>query len=127
MTRLIVFALVFGSSPALLRAQEISFRNDVMAVLSRSGCNQGTCHGANKGKNGFKLSLRGVDQVFDVRSFLDDLAGRRANVASPDDSLIFRSEPRDHHAQRTFSSAVRERLSDLRRAISPSRPPSFDI
>jgi WD40 repeat protein/mono/diheme cytochrome c family protein len=64
------------------------FIHDVNPVLARLGCNQGTCHGANKGKNGFKLSLRGVDPVFDVRSFLDDHAGRRANVASPDDSLM---------------------------------------
>ena len=26
-------------------ASDVSFRNDVMAVLSKSGCNLGTCHG----------------------------------------------------------------------------------
>ncbi|MEZ6045072.1 MAG: DUF1549 and DUF1553 domain-containing protein [Planctomycetaceae bacterium] len=52
------------------------------------GCNQGTCHGADKGKNGFKLSLRGYDPEFDVRAFTDDLASRRTNVASPDNSLM---------------------------------------
>ncbi len=35
---------------------------DVNPVLSRLGCNAGTCHGAAKGKNGFKLSLRGYDR-----------------------------------------------------------------
>lgn len=69
-------------------AYDADFIHDVNPVLSRLGCNQGTCHGANKGKNGFKLSLRGVDAEFDVRAFLDDHAGRRANVASPDDSLM---------------------------------------
>jgi WD40 repeat protein/mono/diheme cytochrome c family protein len=64
------------------------FVHDVNPVLGRLGCNQGTCHGANKGRNGFKLSLRGVDAEFDVRAFLDDHAGRRANVASPDYSLM---------------------------------------
>ena len=65
------------------------FIHDVNPVLGRLGCNaRDVCHGANKGKNGFKLSLRGVDPPFDVRAFLDDLAGRRANVASPDDSLM---------------------------------------
>jgi WD40 repeat protein len=64
------------------------FLHDVNPIFGRLGCNAGTCHGANKGKNGFKLSLRGVDAVFDVRSFLDDHAGRRANIASPDDSLM---------------------------------------
>lgn len=63
------------------------FYHDVNPVLSRMGCNQGTCHGANKGKAGFKLSLRGVDAVFDVRALLDDHACRRVNFASPDNSL----------------------------------------
>ena len=57
-------------------------------VLSRLGCNAGTCHGSLKGKNGFKLSLRGYDPIFDVRAFTDDLASRRTNIASPDDSLM---------------------------------------
>ncbi|MBV8558100.1 MAG: DUF1549 domain-containing protein, partial [Planctomycetaceae bacterium] len=64
------------------------FIRDVNPVLSRLGCNQGTCHGAAKGKNGFKLSLRGYDPVFDLRALTDDLASRRVNAASPDDSLM---------------------------------------
>jgi WD40 repeat protein len=64
------------------------FVRDVKPVLSRLGCNQGTCHGSLKGKNGFKLSLRGYDPILDVRAFTDDLASRRTNVASPDDSLM---------------------------------------
>ena len=49
------------------------FIRDVNPVLSRLGCNQGTCHGAAKGKNGFKLSLRGYDAMFDIRALTDDL------------------------------------------------------
>jgi WD40 repeat protein len=64
------------------------FIRDVNPVISRVGCNQGTCHGGQKGKNGFKLSLRGYDAIEDLRSLTDDLASRRTNVASPDDSLI---------------------------------------
>ncbi len=52
------------------------------------GCNAGTCHGAAKGKNGFKLSLRGYDPIFDHRALTDDLAARRINLASPGDSLM---------------------------------------
>ena len=66
----------------------VDFVRDVAPVLSRLGCNQGTCHGSAKGKNGFRLSLRGYDPIFDVRALSDDLAGRRLNVASPDDSLM---------------------------------------
>jgi WD40 repeat protein len=64
------------------------FIHDVNPILSRLGCNAGTCHGAAKGKNGFKLSLRGYDALLDVRSLTDDLASRRVSVASPVDSLI---------------------------------------
>ncbi|TWU35911.1 DUF1549 domain-containing protein [Novipirellula artificiosorum] len=68
----------------------VDYIHDVNPVLSRLGCNQGTCHGAQKGKNGFKLSLRGYDPVFDLRALKDDLASRRIDAASPDDSLMLR-------------------------------------
>ena len=70
------------------KAPHVDFVQDVNPVLTKLGCNQGTCHGAKEGKYGFKLSLRGYDPLFDVRSLKDDLAGRRLNVASPDDSLM---------------------------------------
>ena len=66
----------------------MDFIRDVNPVLSRVGCNSGTCHGAQAGKSGFKLSLRGYDPVYDVRALADDLAGRRINPSSPTDSLI---------------------------------------
>jgi WD40 repeat protein/mono/diheme cytochrome c family protein len=64
------------------------FIRDVSPVIARLGCNAGTCHGAKEGKNGFKLSLRGYDPETDVRSLTDDLASRRVNFASPDESLM---------------------------------------
>ena len=64
------------------------FIRDVAPVLSRLGCNQGTCHGSAQGKNGFKLSLRGYDPLFDVRALTDDHAGRHINLASPGDSMM---------------------------------------
>lgn len=66
----------------------VSFVKDVQPVLSKLGCNAGTCHGAAQGKNGFKLSLRGYDPVFDHRALTDDLEGRRFNRADPDRSLM---------------------------------------
>ena len=67
---------------------KVDFVRDVAPVLSRVGCNSGTCHGAKEGKNGFKLSLRGYDPIMDVRAFGDDLASRRINAASPEKSLM---------------------------------------
>lgn len=65
-----------------------SFVRDVMPVLSKMGCNAGTCHGSLNGKNGFKLSLRGYDPLFDHRALTDDIASRRINRAAPDQSLM---------------------------------------
>ncbi len=66
----------------------VDFVRDVNPLLSRLGCNAGTCHGAQKGKNGFKLSLRGYDPLEDVRALSDDLSSRRLNTAAPDASLM---------------------------------------
>jgi len=67
---------------------EVSFVRDVMPAMSKLGCNAGTCHGAADGKNGFKLSLRGYDPLFDYRALTDDLEGRRFNRSAPDRSLM---------------------------------------
>src|SRR6266446_3343245 len=66
----------------------VSFVGDVMPTLSKIGCNAGTCHGAQQGKNGFKLSLRGYDPLFDHIALTDDLEGRRFNRADPERSLM---------------------------------------
>ncbi len=73
---------------ALAETPVVDFIRDVNPVMTRLGCNAGTCHGAKEGKFGFKLSLRGYDPIFDVRSLKDDLAARRLNVSEPDESLM---------------------------------------
>src|SRR5437868_12289391 len=77
---------MLAASPA--RADSVSFRNEVMAVLSRGGCNQGACHGNQNGKNGFKLSLRGQDPDFDLAVLTRGALGRRIDRDRPDESLI---------------------------------------
>ena len=72
----------------IVEAQAVDFIQDVNPVMTKLGCNAGACHGSKDGKYGFKLSLRGYDPIYDVRSLKDDLAARRLNVASPDDSLM---------------------------------------
>ena len=67
---------------------KVSFVQDVMPLLARLGCNSGVCHGSQKGKNGFKLSLRGYDPLWDHVALTDDLEGRRFNRAAPDKSLF---------------------------------------
>lgn len=65
-----------------------SFRRDVMAVLSRAGCNLGACHGNLNGKGGLKLSLRGEDPATDFKTLFRQLDGRRVNLLEPAASLI---------------------------------------
>ncbi|MBK8979047.1 MAG: DUF1549 domain-containing protein [Planctomycetes bacterium] len=65
----------------------VSFRNDVMPVLMRAGCNAGSCHGAKAGKNGFGLSLFGFAPDRDFVALTRDLCGRRIDCADPDASL----------------------------------------
>jgi hypothetical protein len=71
-----------------LAVPPVSFVRDVEPILNKMGCNAGTCHGAQAGKNGFKLSLRGYDVDFDYQSLVDDVGGRRFNRAAPDQSLM---------------------------------------
>lgn len=66
----------------------VSFVRDVMPAMSKVGCNAGTCHGAQDGKAGFKLSLRGYDPEFDYNALVDDLSGRRFNRSVPSQSLM---------------------------------------
>lgn len=82
-----------------------SFRNEVMAVLSRSGCNLGTCHGNQNGKGGLKISLRGQDPETDFVTLTRQLAGRRANAMIPDESLLLQKPAMlvPHEGGRRFS------------------------
>ena len=69
-------------------ATPVDFIRDVNPLLSKVGCNQGTCHGSANGKNGFKLSLRGYDSLYDYRALIDDISGRRFNRSQPSQSLM---------------------------------------
>src|SRR5437762_4036347 len=67
---------------------EIHFVRDVQPILSKLGCNAGTCHGSAKGKNGFRLSLRGYDPEYDYQALINDLSGRRFNRVKVEESLM---------------------------------------
>ncbi|HUQ69644.1 MAG TPA: DUF1549 domain-containing protein, partial [Planctomycetaceae bacterium] len=69
-------------------AMPVDYIRDFLPHLSKQGCNAGTCHGAQQGRKGFKLSLRGYDPLYDYRALVDDVSGRRFNRAQPSDSLM---------------------------------------
>jgi hypothetical protein len=85
---ILLAAALISLSCANAKAGEASFQNEVMAVLSKAGCNAGQCHGNANGKGGFKLSLRGDDSSFDFDALTRDQFGRRINSIEPDQSLI---------------------------------------
>lgn len=80
--------LLLVSATCLWAAEPVTFLRDVAPILNKAGCTSGPCHGAAKGKNGFKLSLRGYDPQFDYEALLYDLSGRRFNRAEPARSLM---------------------------------------
>src|SRR4051812_21431631 len=71
-----------GSIPA------VDFERHVMGLLSKVGCNSGSCHGSFQGKNGFRLSLFGYEPAMDYAGLTRDNLGRRVNLVKPDESLI---------------------------------------
>src|SRR4051812_35326241 len=89
-TRAIFLACAFASLDCGLKGEEsrISFRNDVMAVLSKAGCNAGACHGNANGKASFKLSLRGESPDLDYLALTHDQFARRVDPLAPEQSLI---------------------------------------
>jgi hypothetical protein len=68
--------------------QPVTFERDVMSVLSKAGCNAGTCHGNINGKGGFFLSLRGVYADYDHSQVVHASHGRRVNLLEPEQSLL---------------------------------------
>ena len=83
-------ARVAVSATGMQQPVSYSFVDDVVPVLSRLGCSQGTCHGAAAGKGGFRLSLRGYAPEMDIVSITRQLGGRRISREAPENSLLLR-------------------------------------
>jgi len=66
----------------------VGFERDVMPIFTKVGCNTGSCHGAARGKDGFRLSLFGFDPVGDYQRITREIGIRRINLAVPDQSLL---------------------------------------
>ncbi|HAA50937.1 MAG TPA: hypothetical protein DCE43_14570, partial [Planctomycetaceae bacterium] len=66
----------------------VHFKNDIMPILSKLGCNSGGCHGKQSGQNGFKLSVFGFDPRADYNALVKEARGRRVSLAAPGGSLL---------------------------------------
>lgn len=84
----LAIGVIFITNGSSLRAADVSFARDVMAVLSKAGCNLGTCHGNQNGKGGFKLSLRGENPAADFVTLTHEQVGRRVNTIRAEESLL---------------------------------------
>jgi hypothetical protein len=77
------FSALAGDVPRTL-----NFTNDIVPILTKSGCNSGGCHGKSGGQNGFKLSLLGFEAEEDYEHIVKEARGRRLFPASPEQSLL---------------------------------------
>ncbi len=68
----------------------IHFQRDIIPLLSKTGCNNGGCHGKASGQNGFKLSVFGFDPRADFNALVKQNRGRRLFLAVPESSLLLR-------------------------------------
>ncbi len=66
------------------------FETEILPVLTKAGCNAGSCHGAAAGRGGFHLSLWGSDPSADYHAIVEEFEGRRVNLVHPEQSLIYR-------------------------------------
>lgn len=66
----------------------VAFESEVLAALSKQGCNSGACHGSPSGKGSFRLSLRGFDPELDALTLTREGFGRRVNPPEPERSLL---------------------------------------
>ena len=74
--------------PGQSQLETVDFERHVVALFSKAGCNNGSCHGSFQGKGGFRLSLFGYDADKDFAAVTRDGMGRRVNAVEPDKSLL---------------------------------------
>ena len=77
-----------AGSATKLQETTVSFVNEVVPVLTKQGCNGGTCHGKATGQNGFKLSLFGFEPDEDFEHLVYEQRGRRLTPSAPEESLL---------------------------------------
>ena len=85
---LALVAVLASSSLVADESSRVDFKNDLVPLFTKSGCNAGACHGAAIGRGGFKLSLYGGNPEADFEAIVRMVHGRRVNLSKPDDSLI---------------------------------------
>ncbi|MGK0197225.1 MAG: hypothetical protein ACI91J_000491 [Yoonia sp.] len=85
-------------------ADTLSFRNDILPVLGKAGCSNGSCHAKAGGQNGFQLSVFAYDPKADYRALVRGARGRRVFPAAPEESLMLlkATQSIDHEGGKRF-------------------------
>ncbi len=106
----------------------ISYKLDVMPVFMKAGCNTGSCHGAARGKDGFRLSLFGFDPDGDLHRIMRELPGRRIDLAVPMASLLIEKSigivPHTGGKRFEADSELNKTMLDWIAAGCPQDPPT---
>lgn len=116
----IIVGLIFAGTA---RADTPDFVNDIEPILTRAGCNSGSCHGALAGKGGLKLSLRGYDPESDFQVLTRQALGRRVDLQKPEESLMLKKPTKSmpHGGGRRFETDTEE-YKRLREWIANGAP-----
>jgi len=106
---LVPFAM--QNAPVSVRADEpVDFDTQIMAVISKNGCNAASCHGSAGGRGGFQLSLFGSDPDLDYDQIVRERQGRRIHLNDPENSLVLQkaTDSIGHEGGLRFDSDSRE-------------------
>ncbi len=68
----------------------VSFRNETLAVLTKQGCNSGSCHGKPNGRGALELSLNAFDPAADKRTLIQAPLLRFTHPLDPAESLLLK-------------------------------------
>ncbi|MCB9783437.1 MAG: DUF1553 domain-containing protein [Candidatus Omnitrophica bacterium] len=77
------------SKVAIAATPTISFRHEILPLLTKFGCNTAACHGRKSESNPFYLSVFGHDAKNDYSTLLGDSSHPRIVPGHPDQSLLF--------------------------------------
>jgi hypothetical protein len=101
----------------------VDFAREIVPILTRAGCNQGACHGAQHGRGGFRLSLLGFDPSFDYAQIVQSAEGRRVVLSDAERSILLQkpSLQMEHGGGQRFKVGSRE-YTYLRRWLEDGAP-----
>ncbi len=72
----------------IVEQPDFDFHQTILPVLSKHSCNAGSCHAAQYGQGGLKLSVFGFDPAADFTALTRERQARRVNRLMPEESLL---------------------------------------